>query len=165
MNVSELMTRGVLACSIDDTLEHAAQILWENDCGCLPVVDGDDHVVGMITDRDICMAGYTQGKLYAEIPVSSAMAKQVYGVTEGDLIATAEALMRDKQVRRLPVLEGGKLRGIVSLNDLARHTVPTQSRKSDGLSGDAIATTLAAISAPHAPKRRPRAASAAKMKA
>ena len=152
MNVSDLMTKNVQSCGIHDNLQRAAQIMWEADCGCVPVVDDNHRVVGLLTDRDICMAGYTQGKTYAEIPVSTAMAKQVFGVTEGDLLDTAEALMRDKQIRRLPVLDdAGELRGILSLNDLARRNQPTRSRQSDGLSGDTIAQTLAAICAPHAP--------------
>jgi len=107
MNVSKLMTTSVQACSIHDTLQRAAQIMWESDCGCVPVVDDDERVVGMLTDRDVCMAGYTQGKPYAEIPVSSAMAKQVFGVSENDVVDVAETLMRDKQIRRVPVLDGG----------------------------------------------------------
>ena len=165
MKVSELMTRGVQSCSIHDNLQRAAQIMWDSDCGCVPVVDDDARVVGMLTDRDICMAGYTQGKPYAAIPVSTAMANPVFGVSEDDLIDTAEALMRDKQIRRFPVLNGdGKLRGILSLNDIARRTQPTNGR-SDGLTGDTIAQTLAAISKPHSPKSKQMVAASAKITA
>ena len=102
MNVSKLMTTSVQACSIHDSLQRAAQIMWESDCGCVSVVDDDSAIVGMLTSRDICMAGYTQGKPYAEIPVPSAMAKQVFGVSESDLVDVAETLMRDKQIRESP---------------------------------------------------------------
>lgn len=154
MKVSELMTQGVKACGIHDTLQRAAQIMWESDCGCVPVVDDEARVVGMLTDRDICMAGYTQGTTFAEIPVSTAMAKQVFGVAEDDLVEAAESMMRDKQIRRVPVLDGGgKLRGLLSLNDIARHTHRTKGRRGNGLSGDSIAETLAAICKPHRPEK------------
>ena len=152
MNVSELMTLNVQACSIHDNLQRAAQVMWETDCGSVPIVDDELRVVGMLTDRDICMAGFTQGKVYADIPVTSAMSKQVFGVGRNDLIETAEALMRSKRIHRLPVLDGGgRLRGILSLNDIARHTQRTH-RQRNGLSGDTIAQTLAAICEPHAQK-------------
>lgn len=155
MNVSELMNHRVRSCGLHDNLQHAAQIMWENDCGCVPVVDMNQRVVGMLTDRDICIAGYTQGKLYADIPILTAMAKQVFGVAENDLVETAEALMREKQVRRLPVMDaGGRLRGILSLNDLARHTHKTDGGRTSDLSGDAIAQVLAEICEPRAPKSK-----------
>jgi CBS domain-containing protein len=147
MNVSDLMTTAVKSCSANDKLQRAAQIMWETDCGAVPVVDGDRRVVGMITDRDICMAAYTNGQTLWQIPVSGAMANQVHGVRENDELAAVEGLMRTVQVRRVPVLdEEGRLKGILSLNDLARHR--STGRKADGLSGDSIAQTLAAICRP-----------------
>ena len=80
MNVGQLMTRTVHACNPDDPLHVAAQIMWEQDCGCVPVVvdeEGGSRVVGMLTDRDVCMAAYTQGKALAVIKVSSAMSREV----------------------------------------------------------------------------------------
>jgi len=121
MKVSELMKREVQACSVHDNLERAARIMWECDCGCVPVVDDDARVVGMLTDRDVCMAGYTQGKPYAEILVTSAMATKVFGVDAQDQVEVAEAIMRTHRVRRLPVFEGTKLVGILSLSDVATH--------------------------------------------
>ena len=61
MKVGDLMTKDVKACSQHDSLNRAAQLMWENDCGSVPVVDSDSKVVGMLTDRDICMAAYTKG--------------------------------------------------------------------------------------------------------
>lgn len=149
MKISEVMTRDVRACNIHDNVERAAQIMWENDCGCVPVVGDDERVVGMLTDRDICMAGYTQGRPFAEIPVMIPMAKEVFGVTENDSVESAERLMREKKIRRVPVLDdAGKLRGIVSINNLALRTRP--ARRGNGLSGDTIAQTLAAICEPRA---------------
>jgi CBS domain-containing protein len=146
MNVSELMTTSVKSCGTSDDLQRAAQIMWEGDCGAIPVLDDDKRVVGMITDRDICMAAYTQNRPLWQIPVSSAMATKVHGIRETDPVEIVETLMRRVRVRRLPVLDThGRLTGILSMNDLARHAHRSQGRKNNGLSGDSIVHTLAAI--------------------
>ena len=150
MNVSDLMTTPAKSCSTDDDLQRAAQIMWENDCGSVPVVDCDGSVVGMITDRDICMAAYTQGQPLRQIPVHRAMANHVHSVREVDPLEVVEALMRRVQVRRVPVLdENGRLKGILSMNDLARHGHRAVGRKTNGLSGDSVLQTLAAVCEPH----------------
>lgn len=60
MRVSSLIQRSVISCTIHDHLERAAELMWTHGIGCLPVVDEQGHVAGMVTDRDICMATYTQ---------------------------------------------------------------------------------------------------------
>jgi CBS-domain-containing membrane protein len=62
MNIEQLMTRDVESCHPDDSLDRAAQLMWDNDCGCVPVVDEKQRVHGIITDRDICMSAYTSGQ-------------------------------------------------------------------------------------------------------
>src|SRR5262249_39969692 len=113
MRVQDLMTRSVVTCRTTDTLNQVAKLMWECDFGCVPVVDGD-RPIGMITDRDICMAGYTQGKLLSEIPVITAMSKGVITCMSEDPVANAEATMRLRQLRRLPVIDRrGNLVGIL----------------------------------------------------
>ena len=154
MNVSELMIAEVKSCSTHDNLQRAAQIMWENDCGVVPVLDADRRVVGMVTDRDICMAAYTQGQPLSQIPVTKAMAKQVHGVREAEGVEAAEALMQRARVRRVPVLDAeGRLKGILSLNDLARHVHRSAGRKANGLSAGSIAQTLGALCEPHRTSR------------
>jgi CBS domain-containing protein len=151
MNVADLMTRNPQTCGPDDMLNRAAQIMWENDCGCVAVVDADGKAIGMLTDRDICMSAYTSGQPLWQIPVSEAMSKHVHGVREDDLLDVVESLMRRVRVRRVPVLDGdGRIKGILSMNDLARHAHRTAGRNGNGngLSGDSIWRTLAAISEP-----------------
>jgi CBS domain-containing protein len=172
MNASELMTPAVQTCGEGADLQRVAQLMWEADCGVVPVVDADGRVIGIITDRDIAMAAYLQGRPLSQIPVTSAMAKQVRGVREGDALEVVEALMRGAQVRRVPVLDGeGRLRGILSLNDLARHAHRPAwilgfklGRKGDGLSNDSVVGTLAAICQPRA-EREPAAKGAARLSA
>jgi CBS domain-containing protein len=148
MKVAELMTRSVLAARPYDSLARAAQIMWENDCGGLPVIDDAGGVVGMITDRDVCMAAYTQGKPLAEITVDVAQSRSAFTVSEEESIENAEAEMRRHQVRRLPVVDAaGHLSGILSLGDLARH-LHRWSFQANGLGADSIAYVLAAVSTP-----------------
>lgn len=150
MNASELMTKEVQSCSAHDNLQRAMQIMWEHDCGVVPVVDAEKKVIGMITDRDVAAAAYTQGRSLWAIPVSTAMANKVHGVRESDSIETVESLMRRVGVRRVPVLDGaGRLKGILSMNDLARHSHRTGG-KGDGLRADSVVQTLAAVCEPRA---------------
>lgn len=156
MNVDQLMTRNVKTCAMNDTLEVAARIMWENDCGVVPIVDQDGRAVGMITDRDICMAGFTQGQQYWQIPVSVAASKTLFAIRPTDSLRNAKDIMQARQVRRLAVTDdSGKVLGVLSLNDIARNA----GRRADDLGLDEVAKTLSAIS------QRPRPASAVATKA
>lgn len=142
MNVEQLMSRNVKTCSPNDTLEVAARIMWENDCGVVPLVDAEGRAVGVVTDRDICMAGFTQGLQYWQIPVARAASKSLYAIKPNESLQAAERLMGTHQVRRLAVIDdNGKLVGILSLNDLARHA----GRRAEDLSTDEVARTLALV--------------------
>ena len=146
MKIEQLMTRPVHSCQPQDMLNRAAQIMWEADVGCVPVINSDNRVVGMITDRDIAMAAYIQGRALENISVESAMAKQVYTCSPGDDLSTAEECMRKFQIRRLPVVDSSAmLVGIVSMNDIALEAAQEKSpRKPDVKLGD-VAMTLARI--------------------
>ena len=120
MNVSQLMKSDVEICGPDDNLATAACRMWDADLGCLPVVDQDGQVIGMITDRDICMAALTRGQPLRDIPVAVAMSNEVLSCSPDATLIEAEEVMRSGQVRRLPVIDSDAcLVGIVSLNDLA----------------------------------------------
>jgi CBS domain-containing protein len=71
MKIEKIMTVEVKFCTENDNLNRAAQLMPENDCGCIPVIaaDGEAKLIGLLTDRDICMGSYTQGKPLSEIPV------------------------------------------------------------------------------------------------
>lgn len=118
MLVQELMSRRPKTCSPEDTLDVVARLLWDHDLGAIPVISGA-RTVGMITDRDVCMAAYTQGRPLREIPVSTAMSGALHAVRASDELSEASRLMREQQVRRLPVVDGeGKLEGMLTINDL-----------------------------------------------
>ncbi len=120
MKVKELMASDVVSCAPTDSLNIPARLMWEHDCGCVPVVDHDKVVVGIITDRDICMGAYTQGRSLHLIQVKDVMGASVVSCEPDDDLVTAERLMRDNKVRRLPVCNAdGKLAGVISLSDIA----------------------------------------------
>ena len=144
MKVAELMVEEVTACSPDDALNRAAQIMWENDCGCVPVVDRAARLIAVLTDRDICMAAYTRGGTLKDIRVSAAMSSELFACRPDDDLLDAQKMMREHQVRRMPVSDAtGRLVGILSLNDVARAIARKAVTKA------AAADTLVKICAPH----------------
>jgi CBS domain-containing protein len=154
MHVKELMQRPVVVCAIDASLNDAARLMWEHDLGSIPVVERDGRLAGIITDRDICMAVYTQGLALAAVPVTTAMTANVLCCHIDDVVETAEQLMREGQVRRLPVLDNdGRPIGVLALNDLAR--LAASARRS-GIERELI-QTMAAICTPRLTTRGPRA--------
>lgn len=151
MKVKQCMSKPAVVCQLDDTLHEAAKRMWENDCGALPVMTTEGRVVAMLTDRDICMAAYTQGNPLHAIKVSGVMSRTLYVCRPDDSVQAAEKLMRDHQVRRLPVVdEDGHLSGLISLNDLARASAKQMPHKADGLNPAQVASTLASICEPRA---------------
>ncbi len=148
MKVAQVMQADVELSAPDDNLAAAASRMWDADIGCLPVVSADGRVVGMVTNRDICMAALTCGQALHQVPVSVAMSQKILFCSPQARLM-AEEIMRSGQVRRLPVIDSeGNLAGIVSLNDLARLAGREMRRKNSGLSAQELTVTLAAISAP-----------------
>ena len=151
MEIREVMTAQVQCCAPDDSLEHAARLMWDTDCGCLPVcanADGQARAVGLITDRDICMCALFEGQPLSALRVRQAMTERLLGCQPADTLEQAERLMQQGQVRRLPVLSAdGQLLGIVSLADLARTAAREGSSRIIGreISQSEVGHTLAAI--------------------
>jgi predicted transcriptional regulator len=155
MKVEQLMTRPVQTCRGRDPLTVPAQIMWERDCGCVPVVDQEDgaaRVVGMITDRDICMAAYTQGRSLSDIAVERVMARDVRSCRFSDSIKTALKVLEQNQLHRLPVLDQhDHLVGMLSLADAAREAAREHGRAAKGVTDAQIAELIEAITAPRSP--------------
>lgn len=124
MKVEQCFTSEVFTCRPETDLEWAARSMWEHDCGCLPVVGERGEVVGMLTDRDVCMGAFTQGRTLRELSAGSVMSKAVFACAPDDSLEHAVRVMSDHQVHRLPVLDAdGRLLGILSLNDVVRGIV------------------------------------------
>lgn len=143
MKISSLIQRRVRSCTTHDNLEGAAQQMWQHDIGCLPVIDEQGHIAGMITDRDICMAAYMLGTPLRAIPVVNVMTRQVFSCHENDEVEAVEQVMSQHQIRRMPVIDDhGHPTGIVSLNDIARAATAGMLPPSE------VTSTIAAVSAP-----------------
>jgi CBS domain-containing protein len=127
MTVRELQTSNVKAASPDTDLAIVAKMMWDGDCGAVPVVNEERKVVGMITDRDIAIAAATRSKTPSEIRASEVITTHgVHAVKADDDVRVALRTMRKHRVRRLPVVDQQqRLAGILSINDLAMNTSPT----------------------------------------
>ena len=143
MKVQDVMTDEVQSCAPETNLTTVAMQMWRGDFGAMPVVAGR-KVVGMVTDRDICMAAATKHRDPANIRVKEVISGQVYGCSCDTDIHEALKMMQQKQVRRLPIIspEDCRLQGILSMNDLALKA--TTERKS-ALSAEDVENTLRAI--------------------
>ncbi len=145
MRVHEVMARTVWTCRADEAMAAAARLMWEHDVGAVPVLDEKGKLVGIVTDRDLCMGAYFSGEPLTAEPVEHVMSKVVFAIAPAETVEKAEELMRSKQVHRLPVLDGEKLVGMISLGDLAR-----AARARTAVSASEVNATLAAIVEPRA---------------
>lgn len=149
MKIATLMTTNVATCRLDEPLSAAAERMWTRDCGVLPVVDTDERVVGMVTDRDICMSTWMNGCAPQSLSVATAMSRALHSCSPEDSLDSAEQLMRKNQIRRLPVVDrGGKLVGILSLADIVREAQRERARGQDEVAPDEVTATLANICEP-----------------
>ena len=149
--VRTIMKESPATCSPDDTLRRAAEILWNTDCGMVPVVEGDARLVGVVTDRDICMTAFFRDQPLSAMDVASTMSRAVTSAKPDDSIESVVHLMAEKQMRRVPIVDGERLVGIVSLADIARQVKTLES----GTACRALAHTLAAITERRAPTAPP----------
>src|SRR5262245_29986213 len=143
MRVSEVMTRGAECTHPDATIREAAIRMQSLDVGSLPVCE-NDRLIGMVTDRDVTVRTTAAGAHPNDARVRDAMTPQAHFVFEDQDVVEAARLMKEKQIRRLPVLSRGKqIVGIVSLGDLAVETQDEQL----------VGNTLEAVSEPAEPRR------------
>jgi CBS domain-containing protein len=146
MKVRDVMSRPVHTCRSYESLNAAAQKMWDEDIGAVVVVDDKNRVVGMVTDRDLCMAAYTRGRPPAEIVVAECMSKHLVACGPEDSIGDVLHLMKQHQIRRLPVLDQGRHAvGMISLSDVVRW--PERPSRGEG----ELIDTLAAVSQPRHP--------------
>lgn len=142
MKIQKIMTTNVASILAHHKLSDAAKIMQERDCGALPVIDTNEFIVGMITDRDIAMAAYTKDRRIADIQVSEAMSKSPLSCQENDDLHDIEKLMQTHQIRRVPVVDKkNHVVGIISVNDIAL----AYKSKANTIRADEVANTFAAI--------------------
>jgi CBS domain-containing protein len=145
MKVQDVMTTTVRSCPPTANLAEVVAIMWEADCGIVPVVNERAEVVGVVTDRDIAIALGTRGTPAAQVRASEAMSAPVVCCAPEDAVTGALAQMQKHRVHRLPVTGiGGVLLGMLSLNDVVRHA-PAAAAK------DPVIAALRGICAQHRP--------------
>ena len=118
------MNENPTCCTPNDSIQHAAKLMADNDCGCLPVVEDleSKKLIGTVTDRDVACRCVAEGKS-ADTPVREAMSGDPSCCRPDDDVKMVERIMADRQVRRVPVIdEMGCCVGMIAQSDLARET-------------------------------------------
>jgi CBS domain-containing protein len=153
MNIEQLMTTEVHVCQPDDTLNKAAQLMWEQDVGCVPIVDADFRLAGIVTDRDICMAAYIQGRALSDMRARDLCGRVLHSCRPTASVETAVSLMSTHQIRRIPITDDEhRLVGLLSIADVVRNGQDASSSRGNGLSRG-LTRALAMIS--HANRGEP----------
>ena len=119
MKVSKIMTKNVGTCRTNESLAKAVEIMWQKDCGIVPVIDKKNKVMGTITDRDISIALTTRNRLASEITTGEVINGKIITCSPKDKVKNALKKMRKHQIKRLPVVKKNeKLVGIISITDI-----------------------------------------------
>ncbi len=148
MKVKEIMTVDPKACTTTTNLAEAASFVWDYDCGILPVVGDGGRVVGLITDRDICIGGATKNRNLSNIAVEEIMTGNVYSCAPEDDVRKALETIQQRKVRRLPVVApDGTLEGLLSINDITLNAKETRGKKVPAISFRDLVQTYKAICA------------------
>lgn len=122
MKVKEVMTQSAVCCGADTNVGAAVELMWVHNCGMLPVIGPDQKLVGVVTDRDICIAMGTRNRLAGELAVGEIATKNVFTCNPNDEIHEALNTMANLQVRRLPVVNAeGIPQGMLSMDDIITH--------------------------------------------
>ena len=143
MKVKDIMSKSPGYCTPDMNLGAAVEILWNRNCGMLPVVDAHGKVLSVITDRDICIALGTRNRLASELSIAEVASQKAVTCTANEDVRSALGKMADAKVRRLPVVSAdGKLEGILSTDDVIEQTHVKSSGRGNELTSDDVVGTL-----------------------
>jgi CBS domain-containing protein len=143
MKARDVMSQPPYTCGPNTDLATVAKVMWDHDCGFVPVVDASGIVAGVITDRDICIAASTRRLLPEHISAGQVMTTPIHACLSDDGISDVLVTMKQFRIRRVPVIEAnGRLQGVISLNDL----VLASNDKREPQASD-IVSTMAAICA------------------
>lgn len=141
MRVQDIMTEPALTCTPETSLATAARLMRDADYGTLPVVDTQGRLIGIITDRDICLTFAETNRNAINIAVHEVMTEEVYSARADDDVHTVLATMRRYRIRRVPVCdESVRLKGIVSIED-----VVVSGLEGGGIDRDELIATLRAM--------------------
>jgi len=153
MKVKDVMMRTPAFCSMESNAGEAAEIMWNRNCGLLPIINAEKKVIGVVTDRDLCIALGTRNIPAGEIAVASIATGNVFRCYAEDEIHSALATMAREKVRRLVVLDNEEsLEGILSMDDIVRHASEKTNGKIADLSDADVIATLQHVFEPHVPQ-------------
>jgi CBS domain-containing protein len=131
MKAHDVMTREPATLAPQATLGEAATLMKQEDCGSIPIVE-DGRLVGIVTDRDIVIRAVAAGKDPRTAAVSEVMSADPVHIAPDTDVEEASKIMADRQIRRLPVVEDGKLVGILVIGQVARRE-PDEERTGETL--------------------------------
>ena len=122
MRCQDIMKKPVICCKENETVQAAALRMRDSNIGFLPVLSPEDRVVGILTDRDIALRVCAGGLDAGSLPIADVMTREVIACHPGDDVRYVEGLMaRNHKSRILIVDQIGKVAGVISLSDIARH--------------------------------------------
>lgn len=161
MKVQDVMMGTPVFCAPDTNLGAAVELLWNRNCGILPIVDAQQKVTGVVTDRDLCVALGTRNRLPGDIKVGEVASGNIYSCKPEDDIHAALDTMAKQKVRRLVVVnKQGTLQGILSIDDVVRHAEAGGLGRPTELSHGQIVETLQKVCSPELPQVASRAIAA-----
>ena len=153
MKVKDIMTDTPCYCMPETNLGSATELMWNANCGCLPVLSADGKVSGVVTDRDICVALGTRNRVAGDVTVGEVMSDKLYSCAPEDEIHLALQTFRDAKVRRLLVVgRDGSLVGVLSMDDILLRAEPMGLGKEPELSTDEVVRTFRWITQRRTPK-------------
>ncbi len=118
MKIKELMTKEVGTANSGDSLAYAVAVMWQKDCGAVPIVDKDQRLVGVVTDRDVAIACATRNATPADIQTSQLCGSKLVTANQNESLKKVLKRMGSKRVRRIPITtDDGVLVGIFSISD------------------------------------------------
>ncbi len=143
MKVKDIMTQSAVCCSTKTNVGAAVELMWVRNCGMLPVIGTDNKLVGVVTDRDICIAMGTRNRLAGELSISEIATRNVFTCKPDEEIHEALQTMANKHVRRLPVVnDKGILQGMLSMDDIITHGALNKWEGCSELSSEEIIRSL-----------------------
>jgi CBS domain-containing protein len=146
MKVKDAMMGTPYYCQLDTNLGSATELMWVGNCGFLPVMGPNGKIVGVVTDRDICIGLGTRNRPSGDVKVCEVMSNRLFACSPDDDVHIALQLMQEGGVRRLPVIgESGTLVGVISMDDLLLRAQAPGIGKRPELSTEEVVRTYRAI--------------------
>ena len=146
MHVNDIMSNNTCSCKLDTTLDKIAMMMWDNDCGAVPIVEEQDRPVGMITDRDIAIGAALKSRPLWQITADEINnGRPVFTCKVDDDIHEVLSIMQTEKIRRIPIVNSRlELCGMVSIGDIAEFS--EQKRGSQIPYKDTMSTLKAVVS-------------------